>query len=139
MAKSAWRNCMIVVNGQDISNFVREVSIEGSFDEVDLTGFQAAFKETDKGIPDATITMTVYQDFSAAAIDQLLWPIFQATTPVTVAVRPTNGAKSTTNPEYSMSAKLYNYNPISGAVGDAAETPVTWRNASQAGITRATS
>jgi hypothetical protein len=139
MAKFVWKNCMIVVNGQDISNYCSDVSVETQRDEVEVTGFQAANKEILAGLGDATITANVFQDFGAAAIDALLQPLSISNTPVTVAVRPTNAAKSPTNPEYSMSALLFGYNPISGGVGTAAVTPVTFRNAAQAGLARATS
>jgi hypothetical protein len=137
MAKFVWKNPQITVNGQDISNYVHEVSVETSRADVDVTGFQAANTEHLAGLGDAQITMTVYQDFGAAAIDALLWPLSTSNTPFTVAVRAAVGAKSATNPEYSMQALLLNYNPISGAVGDAADTPVTFVNAAQAGLTRA--
>lgn len=139
MAKFVWKNCQIVVNGQDISNYCSDVSVETQRDEVEVTGFQAANKEILAGLGDATITANVFQDFGAAAVDALLQPLSISNTPVTVAVRPTNAAKSPTNPEYSMSALLFGYNPISGGVGTAAVTPVTFRNASQAGLSRATS
>jgi hypothetical protein len=57
--------------------------------------------------------------------------------PFEVTVKPTSAATSSTNPEYSMNALLFTYNPISGAVGEASTTELVFRNAAQAGLVRA--
>lgn len=137
MAKVVLKDARIEVNGVNMSQWVSEVSIETSRDEVDVTAFGAVNKEILAGLGDATITMTVFQDFAAAAVDATLWPLASANTPFTVKVRPTSGAISATNPEYSMSALLFDYAPLAGAVGEASSTEVTFRNATQAGLTRA--
>lgn len=137
MAKIVLRDARIEVNGVNLSDHVSEVSVETERDEVDGTAFGAANKETLVGLGDATITMTVFQDFAAASVDATLWPLSTSTVPFTVKVRPTTGAISATNPEYSMSANMFGYNPISGGVGEASTTDVEFRNATQAGLTRA--
>ncbi len=137
MAKMSFKNGRVEVNGVNISDHVRSVSVETERDEVDVTAMGAANREYVAGLGDATITIEVYQDFQAASIDSTLWPLSTSDTPFTVKVRPTTAAISATNPEYSMSALMYGYNPIAGVVGDAMTTEVTFRNASQAGLTRA--
>ncbi len=138
MAKFVLKNPIITVNAVDLSDHFSEVSIETSRDEVDVTAFGAVNKEMVAGLGDATITGTVFQDYAAGEIDATLWPLSTSDTPFTVSVKATSAATSTTNPLYSMSSLLYTYNPVSGSVGEAATTPVTFRNASQAGLTRAT-
>jgi hypothetical protein len=131
-------NAKVTVNGVDLSDHVSAVSIETSRDDVDITAMGAVNKVTMPSLGDATITVTFFQDFAAAKVDQTLWPLSTTSTPFTVAVLPVNAAKSTTNPEYSMSALMYGYSPISGGIGDALTTDVEFRNASQAGLARAT-
>lgn len=138
MAKQILKNPVITVNGVNLSGWFREVSIESSRDEVDVTSFGATHKEILAGLGSASMTGDVFQDFAAGAIDQTLWPLSTSDTPFTVSVKPTNAAVSTTNPLYSMSALLLEYNPISGAVGEALTSPVNFVNASQTGLTRAT-
>ena len=139
MAKFTLRDARIEVNGSVLSDHANEVSVETQFDEQDFTAFGANNKEIGKGLGDATINVTFFQDMVAGSIDSILWPLSISTTPFTVKVRATTSAISTSNPEYSMSANMFGYNPISGAVGNPASTPVTFRNASQAGLARATS
>lgn len=138
--KTTLKDPVILVNGQDISNYCHEVHIETSRDEQDVTGYQAVNKETIAGLGDATITLQVFQDFSPAAIDALFWPLSNSDTPFTVSVKPHVAAVSATNPLYSMQSLLFGYNPIdSGGPGEPLDTPITLRNATQAGLTRATS
>lgn len=138
MAKFVLKNPVITVNAVDLSDHFSEVSIETERDEVDVTAFGDANKFMVAGLGDATITGTVFQDYAAAKVDATLWPLSTSDTAFTVSVKPTNAATSATNPLYSMSCLLYTYNPVSGSVGEAATTDVTFRNASQAGLTRAT-
>lgn len=136
MAKFVLKNPVITVNAVDLSDHFSEVTIETSRDEVDVTAFGAANKETLAGLGDATITGTVFQDFAAGEIDATLWPLSTSDTPFVVAVKPTNAAISATNPEYQMTSLLFNYSPIAGSVGAASTTTVTFRNASQTGLVR---
>ena len=139
MAKFTLLDAYIIVNGVVLSDHGNEVGIETTFDEQDLTAFGATFKEFGKGLGDATITATFFQDFAAASIDATLWPLaISATTTFTVGVRATSAARSTTNPEYSMTARLFNYSPLAGAIGSPSTTPVSFRNASATGLSRLT-
>lgn len=138
MAKTILRDARVEVNGTNISDHVSEVSIETERDEVDVTAMGATNKEIQAGLGDATITCTVFQDFAAASIDSIMFPLSTTTTPFSVKVRPTSAAISTTNPSYEMQALLFGYSPISGAVGEASTTELTFRNSSQAGLSRVT-
>lgn len=136
MAKFVLKNAVITIDGDDMSDHVSSVTIETTRDEVDVTAFGATNREILAGLGDATITMTVFQDFASNELDQNLWPISKSDTPVEVTVKPTSDAVSATNPEYSMMALLFNYSPIAGAVGEASTTDITFRNASSTGLVR---
>jgi hypothetical protein len=71
-------------------------------------------------------------------VDAVLFPLYDSGGTFTVTVKATSSTTSSTNPQYSMVSRLFNYNPIAGAVGDASTTTVTFRNAGTAGITRGT-
>lgn len=139
MAKLILTDAFIEVDGTDLSSHVNQVSLEMPDDEVEVSGFGSAMKEYGKGLSDATITATFIQDFDSGLVDDTLWDLKQSDESFDVVIRPTSDAVSDTNPEFSMSALLYNYSPLSGGLGDASTTEVTFRNASQEGISRATS
>lgn len=136
MAKFVLKTPVVTINGVDLSDHVSSATIETSRDEVDVTAFGAANKEILAGLGDVTITLEMFQDFAAAEVDATLWPLSTTDTPFTVAIKPTNGAISATNPEYQLSALMFTYAPINGAVGEASATTVTFRNASQTGLVR---
>ena len=136
MGKFVFKDAHLEVDGVDLSNYVNQVAMDLPDDEVDLSGMGSKMKEYGKGLSDGTITVTFLQDFDLGKVDDTLWPLKISDTPFTVVVRPTSATKSTTNPEYSMDALLFNYSPVNGSLGEAASTEVNFRNADQAGIVR---
>jgi hypothetical protein len=138
MAKFVLKNAVVTVNSVDLSDHISQVTVETNHDEVDVTSFGSTYREILQGMGDATITLSFFQDFAAAKVDATLWPLADAGTTFPVVVKPTSASVSSTNPSYSMTGIILNYNPIDGAVGDASTTEVTIRNASSTGLTRAT-
>lgn len=139
MAKFVLKDASVVVNSVDLSNHVSSVTVETEFDEVDLTAFGSTYREFGQGLGDATITLAVFQDFAASSVDATLWPLSQSGGTFPVVVKPTSSAVGTANPSYTMTARLFSYNPIDGEVGEASTTSVVLRNAAQSGLVRATS
>ena len=140
MAKLVLKDAYVAINGTAISDHVSSVEVASTFDEVDFTAFGAGnYREYGQGMGDATITLTAYQDFAASSIDAIFWPLSQSGGTFSVEVRPTSAAASSTNPKYTMTGRLFEFNPIAGAVGDAATTDIPIRNAGTAGLTRGTS
>jgi hypothetical protein len=138
MAKIVLKDCVITVDGDDISDHVTSVVIETTRDEVDVTAFGSANKEMLAGLGDATITLEVLQDFASNEIDQNMYQHSIEDDPFEVTVKADDAATSTDNPEYSLpAALLFNYSPISGAVGEASTTTLTFRNAGPLGLVKA--
>jgi hypothetical protein len=102
--------------------------------QVDVTAFGATNKAYAKGLGDASITVEMFQDFAATKTHATLQPLINSSTPVTVEVRKSSGARSTTNPAYVLSALLFEYQMISGGVGEASTISVPFVNASQTGV-----
>lgn len=140
MAKIVLKDVVVVVDGTTLSNRARSVEINTEFDEHDVSGFGTGkYKEMAKGLASAEATVTFYQDFDAANVDAILWPLSQSDTPFPVEFRPSSGAVSATNPKYSLpAALLFSYSPLAGEIGQPSTTDVTFRNAGTQGLTRAT-
>lgn len=139
MAKLVLKDASIEIDDVDLSNHFSSITIETSKDEVDVTGFGSSFREIAVGLGDATISGSVFQDYTAGSVDATLWPLYTAGEAFQVVVKPNSGAVSVTNPSYTMTAVLLTYNPIDGEVGGASTTEVSFRNADQTGLVRATS
>jgi hypothetical protein len=139
MAKFVLKTPIITVNGVDLSDHCSHVTIETTFDDVDMTSFGAVYKQVAQGLGDAKITLTVFQDFAAGSVDATLWPLSQSGAPFPVTVKPTNAVVGPTNPRYDMTGILLSYNPLDGDVGDASTTDVEIPNGAQTGLVRNTS
>lgn len=140
MAKEVFNNCMVIVNGVDLSNRFREATVEGVIDTGEATAMGSLAKETVLGLPDAKITGTVYLDFAAGSVDAVLYPLWSGRTSFVVEVRPRNAARAATNPAYTLTAFLPTYTPIQGSAvsADAGTTDVEFVNAAQVGLQRLT-
>jgi hypothetical protein len=138
MAKIVLKDAYISVDSVELSDHCSSVTIETTFDEQDVTGFGSTYREFLQGLGDATITLALFQDFDTGSVDDTLWPLSQSGETFDVVVRATSAIASATNPEYTMTGSLFNYNPIAGEVGNASTTDVSIRNASSTGLVRST-
>lgn len=140
MAKHVLKDAVLTVNGVDISDHTSSVEIVDEAEEVEFTGFGAGgYREFGQGLKDATITATVFNDYAASSIDATLEPLYTAGSTFPVTVKASSAATSGSNPIWSMTARLYSYSPVTGSVGEANTTELTFRNAGTAGLTRGTS
>lgn len=124
MAIFVLRNGYVKLGTTDVSDHIREVSVNLSADDVDVTAMGAGGHQHLAGIRDDRFTLTAYSDFSSS-IDSIIWPIFSAAGTILVEVAANSSTAAVTNPVYyHNSCSLLTYTPISGAVGDAATTPL---------------
>lgn len=138
MAKFVLKNAMITVNGVDISDHTKSVTVSLSKDEIDTTNFSGGGRERAHGLKDDSFEVALQQDFATGEVDDILYPLLNNETEFTVEVRPTAAAVSATNPKYTATCILLEYQPLAGDVGSLSETSVTFP-AQRSGITRATS
>lgn len=125
----------ITVNGTNLSQWCTQVALTDSKDKQEVTGFGETYKEFIPGLRDAEITADFVQDYSGTAVDSVLATMYAATTAGTVKVNPDTSGTVV----YTMVAQLYDYGPVSGAVGDPNKISVSWANSGTAGLTRGTS
>lgn len=139
MGKVVLKDAYVEIDGVDLSDHGNHVTINSEKDEVDVTGFGAANKEIALGLGDGSIQVKFVQDFDAGSVDATLWAIHSTDDTAVVVIRASSAAASATNPEYQMTGVLPAYTPLDADLGQASEIQANFRNADQAGITRATS
>ncbi len=135
MAIFTLTDALVIVNGVTLSDHGNSVTVNDMRESKDITAFGATSKAVAKGLGDASISVTFFQDFAAGKVHATLQPLIGSTTPVTVEVRPTSAARSATNPAAVISALLMSYNFVDGDVGEPSETTAEFVNASQTGMT----
>ena len=136
MPKHTLRDVEIKVNGVNLSDHISEVTVEATAEEVDFTSFgPSGYRETGTGFKTATITCTAFQDYDSAKVHQTVQPLFDGGSTFPVTVKQNAAATlSPTNPMATMTARVLTYTGIGGAAGDASSTPLSFTNASTAGL-----
>ncbi|MEH1059397.1 radical SAM protein [Micromonospora sp. CPCC 206171] len=127
MGSFAFTDATVTVNGVDLSDWITQVSISISADELDDTAMGDTYRSRISGLKDWSVTLEFNADFVAGAVDATIWPLFGTVT--TVTVKATSAANSATNPQYSGSVLVSQVNPIGNSVGDKATVSVTWPGA----------
>lgn len=124
MAEFVLKDAHVTINSVDLSDHVRQVTIQHGADLPDRTAMGDDSRRRLPGLKDWSATVEFNQDFDASKVDATLNGLVGAAS-FAVAFRPTSGATSATNPQYSGSALLESYPILSGAIGDAAVVSIT--------------
>jgi hypothetical protein len=125
MAKLVLTNAYITINSVDLSTYISSVSLNVSEDVVETTGFGSTAARTRiAGLLDNSVTLEFMQDFATSTLEPTIYPLLGTTT--TVVVKPVGSTTSATNPSYTFTALVSEWQPVSGAVGELATASVTW-------------
>ena len=128
---------VLTVNAVDLSTLTSAVTINRSFDELEVTAMGDSAHKFVKGLEASSITIDFFNDEATNKTLQTLNSSSVWGNSVTVTVKQNSGATSATNPLYTMSCLVNNTTPVNGAVGDLSTQSVTWNCTSAVVITTA--
>jgi len=128
---------VLTVNAVDLSSLVSSVTINRSFDELEITAMGDSGHRFTKGLEASSITIDFFNDAESAKTLQTLNSSSVWGNNVTVTVKQTNAATSASNPLYTMTCLVNNTTPINGAVGDLSTQSVTWNVSGTIAVTTA--
>ena len=117
---------VLTVNAVDLSSLVSSVTINRSFDELEVTAMGDSGHKFVKGLEASSITIDFFNDEAASKTLQTLNSSSVWGNNVTVTAKQTSAATSAANPLYTMTCLVNNTTPINGAVGDLSTQSVTW-------------
>ncbi len=117
---------VLTVNAVDLSTLVSSVTINRSFDELEVTAMGDSGHKFVKGLEASSITIDFFNDEATSKTLQTLNSSSVWGNSVTVTAKQTSAATSASNPLYTMSCLVNNTTPINGAVGDLSTQSVTW-------------
>lgn len=137
MAKFVWKDAFLTVNGVDLSDHVRSLTLNYPGAPVDATAMGDTSRVRLQGITEWNIDVTFTQDFDSGSVDATLFPLGQQDAAFAIEVRPDNSAVSKSNPSFTGNAMINNYQVVGGTVGDLAESTCTFL--SRGALTRSTS
>ncbi len=125
MPRLVLTNAKVTINSVNLSDHIASVTLSTSADVVDTTGFSStAARSRVAGLLDNSVTLEFHQDFATSNVEQTIYPLLGTAT--TVVVTPVDTTVGATNPSYTFSALVSEWQPLSGAVGELATASVTW-------------
>jgi len=124
----------VKVNSVDLSDHVTSVTLNRTFDELEVTAMGDSGHKFVKGLEASSVTIDFLNDTASASVLATLQAAWG--TNVTVVLLQEKGtAVSATNPLYTMTALVNNTTDINGAVGDLGTQSVTWNVSGTVAVT----
>ena len=114
----------VTVNSVDLSDHVTAVTINRSFDELEVTAMGDTGHKFVKGLEASSVTIDFLNDTATGKVLQTLQAAWG--TSVTVVIKQTSAAVSATNPSYTMTCLINNTTDVNGSVADLGTQSVTW-------------
>jgi hypothetical protein len=127
-------NVGVKINSVDLSAYVTSVTLNRSFDELEVTAMGDSGHKFVKGLEASSITIDFLNDTATATV----LPTLQAAwgTNVTVVLLQTKGtAVSATNPLYTATCLINNTTDINGAVSDIGMQSLTFNVSGTVAVT----
>jgi Flp pilus assembly protein TadG len=125
MAVFLSNNVGVKVNTVDLSDHVTSITLNRTFDELEVTAMGDSGHKFVKGLEASSVTIDFLNDTATANVLATLQAAWG--TSVTVVLLQTKGtAVGATNPLYTMTCLVNNTTDINGAVGDLGTQSVTW-------------
>jgi hypothetical protein len=113
----------------NISDHVTSVSIQQTFDELDITAMGDSAHKFLKGLEASSVTLDVLNDISSAtALTNTLESCYGKN--VVWTFKQSDAAVSATNPLYTVTLLVNNLTPINGATGDVSSQSLTFNASS---------
>lgn len=130
MAEKVFNNPYFVVNGIDLSDYVKSVTLTYGAESLDKTAGATNSRKRGAGLIDWSMSLELNQDYGSGKVDATLFPLVGPGIEFTVVLRPDAASRGPDNPEYSGTGILTNYNPLNAQVGQYITTPITIESAS---------
>jgi hypothetical protein len=115
---------VLTINSVDLSDHVTAVTINRSFDELEVTAMGDGGHKFVKGLEASSITIDLLNDTATSEVLQTLQAVWGTNT--TVTVKQTSAVASATNPLYTMTCLINNTTDINGSVADIAMQSLTF-------------
>ena len=114
----------VTFNSVDLSAYVTSVTVNQSFDELEVTTMGDSSHKFAKGLEASTITLDFLNDNATATVIPTLRAAYGTTVPV--VIKQTSGAASATNPSYSTTVLVNNLQNVNGGVADISSQSITF-------------
>ena len=114
----------VTFNSVDLSAYVTSVTVNQSFDELEVTAMGDTAHKFAKGLEASTITLDFLNDNAATTVIPTLRAAYGTTVPV--VIKQTTGAVSASNPSYSTTVLVNNLQNVNGGPADISSQSITF-------------
>ena len=114
----------VTLNSVDLSAYVTAVTINQTFDELEVTAMGDSSHKFAKGLEASTITLDFLNDNAASTVIPTLRAAYGTT--VTCVIKQTSSAVSATNPSYTASVLINNLQNVTGDVASISSQSLTF-------------
>ena len=125
MAVFMSNNVGVKVNSVDLSDHVTAVTLNRSFDELEVTAMGDSGHKFVKGLEASSITIDFLNDTASANVLATLQAAWGTNVPI-VLLQTKGTAVSATNPLYTATCLVNNTTDINGATGDLSTQSITF-------------
>jgi len=115
---------VLTVNAVDLSDHVTAVTINRTFDELEVTAMGDSGHKFVKGLEASSVTIDFLNDTASSEVLQTLQAVWGTST--TITMKQTSAATSATNPLYTMTCLINGTTDINGSVADLSMQSVTF-------------
>jgi hypothetical protein len=115
----------VKINSVDLSDLVTSVTLNRTFDELEVTAMGDTAHKFVKGLEASSVTIDFLNDTASTKTLQTLQAAW-GTTVTAIFIQEKGTAVSATNPTYTVSLLVNNTTDINGAVGDMATQSITF-------------
>lgn len=118
-------NAFCSVNGVDLSDHVKSITLNYGADNPEDTAMGATFHTSKPGLKKFSAVVEFYQDHASSKTNETIYPLIGSST-LFAAVFKADSAVGTNN-TYTLANAMVgaDYNPIKGSVGDILMAPLT--------------
>ena len=109
----------VIVGTTTITDHVSTVSLAREIDQVEITAMNDTVQNMIGGIERPTLNLELYNDFASSSVNSLFEDALG--TKLAIQLIPVSGTVTATNPRYSMSVLVAQWQPINGTI----DSPMT--------------
>ena len=124
MAKLVLTNPRVTLDAFDVSDHCASISFGTVYDLVEVTQIGDIAKKMIAGLEDNSLTLELQQDFGVSQLESVIYP--NRGLRINAIVRPVDGPRSATNPEYTFQVLVSEWAPLTGSVGNLATVSISW-------------
>lgn len=123
MAIFMGNNVSVKAGSTTITTFVSSVSLSREVDAVEITAMTNTVQNLIGGIERPSVSLELYNDFAASSVNSVFEDALG--TKIALELVPVSGTVTATNPRYSMSVLVSQWQPINGTLDGPATASIT--------------